>query len=245
MRVAVAGGTGLVGKLVVAELATAGHESVVLARSQGVDLTTGAGLADRIAGCGAVIDVTNIVSVSRAKAIEFFGGVTEHLIAAAKQADVGHLIALSIVGVDRIDYGYYQGKRKQETLLEHGGVPWSVLRATQFFEFPEPLLAHHFPIAAMPRMLSQPVAAADVATALVDLVEAGPSGYATPIAGPERLRMVDMARRIERAHGSRRPVLAIPMPGKAGRQMAGGDLVPDGDYREGKRTFAEYLAGLR
>lgn len=245
MRVAVAGGTGLVGRLVVAELETVGHDPVVLARSQGVDLTTGAGLTERIAGCGAVIDVTNITAVSKAKAIAFFGGVTEHLIAAAEQARVGHLIALSIVGVDRVGTGYYQGKRKQETLLEHGGVPWSVLRATQFFEFPIPLLAHHFPVAAMPRMLSQPVAAADVATALVDLVDAGPSGYATPIAGPERLWMADVARRIERARGSRRPVLAIPLPGKVGRQMAGGDLTPDGDYRAGKRTFAEYLAGLR
>ena len=245
MRVAVAGGTGLVGRPVVARLETAGHEPVVLARSVGVDLTTGAGLAERIDGCGAVIDVTNVVTLSRAKAVAFFGSVTEHLIAAAGQVGAGHLIALSIVGVDRVDYSYYEGKRKQETLLEQGGVPWSVLRATQFFEFPEPLLAHRFPIAAIPKMLSQPVAAADVATALVDLVEAGPDGYATPIAGPERLQMVDMARRIERARGSRRPVLAIPMPGKAGRQMAAGDLVPDGDHREGKRTFAEYLSSLR
>ena len=244
MRVAVAGGTGLVGRLVVAELEKAGHDPVVLARSRGVDLTSGAGLAERIAGCGAIIDVTNVVTLSRKKAIAFFRGVTEHLIAAAKQVGAGHLIALSIVGVDRVAYGYYQGKREQETLLEQGGVPWTVLRATQFFEFPEPLLAHRFPIAAMPKMLSQPVAAADVATALVGMVDAGPSGYAPPIAGPDRLLMVDMARRIERARGSRRPVLAIPMPGKAGRQMATGDLIPDGDYTQGKRTFTEYLASL-
>lgn len=245
MRVGVAGGTGMVGRPVVAELAKAGHEPVVLARSESVDLTSGAGLAERIAGCDAIIDVTNRLTTSRAKSTAFFTQVTGNLLTAAKEAGVGHLIVLSIVGVDRVGYGYYQGKRAQEKLLEGGGVPWTVLRATQFFEFPEPLLAHRFPIAAMPKMLSQPVAATDVATALVDLVEAGPSGYATPVAGPERLQMVDMARRIERARGSRRPVLPIPVPGKVGRQLAGGDLVPDGDYVPGKRTFDEYLAGLR
>jgi uncharacterized protein YbjT (DUF2867 family) len=245
MRVAVAGGTGTVGRPVVAELAKAGHEPVVLARSEGVDLTSGAGLADRIAGCDAIIDVTNRMTTSRATSTAFFTQVTGNLVAAAEQAGAGHLIVLSIVGVDRVGYGYYQGKRAQEKLLEGGGVPWSVLRATQFFDLPRALIAHRFPIAAMPRMLSQPVDTTDVATALVDLVEAGPSGYATPVAGPERLRMADMARRIERVLGSRRPVLAIPVPGKVGRQLATGGLVPDGEYMQGKRTFDEYLATLR
>ena len=245
MRVAVAGGTGMVGRPVVAELETAGHDPVILARSQGVDLTTGAGLADRIAGCEAIIDASNLMTTSRAKSIKFFTVVTRNLIAAAEQAGAGHLIALSIVGIDRVGYGYYQGKLAQELLLAAGGVPWSVLRATQFFEFPDHLLGHRFPVAVMPKMLSQPVATADVATALVDLLDAGPSGQATPIAGPERLYLDDMARRLERARGSRRPVLGIALPGKVGRQIAEGGLVPDGDHIEGKRTFAGYLSSLR
>lgn len=235
----------MVGRPVVVELEKAGHEPVVLARSEGVDLTSGAGLAERLAGCEAIIDVTNRLTASRAKSTAFFTQVTGNLVTAAKQAGVGHLIVLSIVGVDRVAYGYYQGKRAQEKLLETGGVPWSVLRATQFFELPQSLLAHRFPIAAMPKMLSQPVDTTDVATTLVDLVEAGPSGYATPVAGPERLQVVDMARRIERARGSRRPVLPIPVPGKVGRQLATGGLVPDGEYVHGKRTFDEYLSSLR
>jgi uncharacterized protein YbjT (DUF2867 family) len=245
MRVAVAGGTGLVGRPVVAELRAAGHEPVVLARSEGVDLTSGARLADRIAGCGAVIDVTNVVTTRCTVATEFFTKVTGHLITAAREAGAGHLITLSIVGIDDIDYGYYLGKRAQEKLVAAGGVPWTILRATQFFEFPEPLLAHRLPVAIMPRMLSQPVAAIDVAKALAGLVEAGPSGHATPIAGPEKLRVVDMARRIERARGSHRPVLAVLLPGKVWRQMADGGLVPAGDYVQGERTFADHLAGLR
>ncbi|HEY4017962.1 MAG TPA: SDR family oxidoreductase [Pseudonocardiaceae bacterium] len=245
MRVAVAGGTGLVGRLVVAGLRAAGHDPVVLARSQGIDLTSGVGLAERIDGCGAAIDVTNRLTTRRKIATEFFTKVTGNLAAAAREAGVGHLIALSIVGIDRVDYGYYLGKRAQEEVVSASGVPWTVLRATQFFEFPEQLLTHHFPLAPMPRMLCQPVAAADVATELVRLAEAGPSGRIVQIAGPEKLPMVDMARRIERARGSRRPVLPVPMPGKAGRGMTHGGLLPQGEYVTGERTFADYLASLR
>jgi uncharacterized protein YbjT (DUF2867 family) len=245
MRVAVAGGTGLVGRLVVADLRAAGHDAVVLARSEGVDLTSGVGLAERIDGCAAVIDVTNQLTTRRTVATEFFTKVAGNLAGAAREAGVGHLIALSIVGIDRVDYGYYLGKRAQEQVVSAGGVPWTVLRATQFFEFPEPLLAHHFPLAPMPRMLCQPVAAADVAKELLRLVEAGPSGRIVQLAGPEKLAMVDMARRIERARGSRRPVLPVPMPGKAGRGMAHGGLLPRGEYVTGERTFAEHLASLR
>jgi uncharacterized protein YbjT (DUF2867 family) len=245
MRVAVAGGTGLVGRLVVAGLRAAGHDPVVLARSEGVDLTTGAGLAERIAGAAVVIDVTNKLTTRRAQAIEFFGTVARNLVAAAGRERASHVIALSIVGVDRVGYGYYQGKLAQEKLVEASGVPWTILRATQFFEFPDLLLGHRFPVAAMPRMLSQPVAAAEVAQALVSMVDAGPVNRIVQLAGPEQLRMVDMARRIERARGSHRPVLGIPLPGKVGHAMAHGDLLPGGEYSTGKQSFADYLAGLR
>lgn len=245
MRVAVAGGTGLVGRLVVAELRTAGHEPVVLARSAGVDLTSGNGLAERLAGCEAVIDVTNVLTTRRAAAVAFFTTVAGNLVAAAREAGAGHVIALSIVGIDRVGLGYYQAKLAQERVVAASGVPYTILRATQFFEFPVPLLAHRFPIAAMPRMLSQPVAAADVAKTLVELIDTPPTGGTVQIAGPEQMRMLDVARRIERARGSRRPVLAIPLPGKVGREMAGGGLLPHGDYRTGTTTFAEYLATVR
>lgn len=245
MRVAVAGDTGLVGRLVVDGLRGHGHDPVVLARSHGVDLITGVGVAERVAGCAAVIDVTNVVTTKRTAATEFFTTATTHLLDAARQAGVAQVIALSIVGVDRVDLGYYLGKRAQEELISAGRVPFTILRATQFFEFPEPLLAHGFPVAPIPRMLSQPVAAADVAAKLIDLVDVPPAGQVVAMAGPDRLRMVDMARRIVRARGSRRLILPVSLPGKVGRDMAGGALLPHGEYVRGERTFDEYLAGLR
>jgi uncharacterized protein YbjT (DUF2867 family) len=120
-----------------------------------------------------------------------------------------------------------------------------VLRATQFFEFPEPLLAGRSPVAAMPVMLSQPVAAAEVAAALVAYAGRPAAGMAAELAGPEQLRMVDMARRVVRARGGHKVVLPVPIPGAVGKAMAGGDLLPRGEHTRGARTFDQYLAAVR
>ncbi|MFG3516298.1 SDR family oxidoreductase [Streptomyces bobili] len=245
MRVAVAGGTGLVGKYVVAELRAAGHVPVILARSHGVDLTTGVGLAEKLSGSDAVIDVTNIVTTRRRTAVDFFSRTTGHLISAARARQVAHLVTLSIVASDEVDFGYYFGKRAQEELVRDGGVPWTVVRATQFFEFPEPLLNSVSPVVMVPRMLTRPVAAQDVAEALVEHVVRGPAGMAPEIAGPDRLDMVDMARRIARARGRRRLVVPVTLPGRVGKAMTTGGLLPRGDYLRGRRTFDAHLAALR
>ena len=240
MRLAVAGGTGLVGRLVVEEAAARGHEVVVLARSRGVDLTTGAGLGERLAGVEAVVDTTNHVSQKRAESEAFFGGVTRHLLDAGAAAGVRHHLVLSIVGIDDVDTGYYAGKRLQERLVVEGPVPWTILRATQFHEFAEQALGfvRVGPFSLVPRMLSQPVAAREVAGHLVGLAEAGPSGRAPDLAGPERHDMVDLARRVA---GGRR-VVPVPLPGKAGRAMRTGALCPAGDGPRGRVTFEEWLA---
>ncbi|MFM9492723.1 SDR family oxidoreductase [Streptomyces galilaeus] len=245
MRVAVAGGTGLVGKYVVAELRAAGHVPVILAPSHRVDLTTGVGLAEKLSGSDAVIDVTNIVTTRRRTAVDFFSRTTGHLISAARARQVAHLVTLSIVGSDEVDFGYYFGKRAQEELVRDGGVPWTVVRATQFFEFPEPLLNSVSPVVMVPRMLTRPVAAQDVAEALVEHVVRGPVGMAPEIAGPDRLDMVDMARRIARARGRRRLVVPVTLPGRVGKAMTTGGLLPRGDYLRGRRTFDAHLAALR
>jgi uncharacterized protein YbjT (DUF2867 family) len=240
MRIAVAGGTGAVGRHVVEVARERGHDVVVLARSQGVDLTTGAGLVERLDGVDAVIDTSNQVSQKRAAAEAFFGGVSRTLLGAEVGAGVRHHVALSIVGVDDVDTGYYAGKRLQERVLAEGPVPWTVLRATQFHEFAEQAL--HFvrvgPFSLVPRMLSQPVAAREVGEALVDLAEADPVGRAPELAGPERLQMVDLARKV--AHGRR--VVPLRVPGAAGKAMRTGALVPKGDGPRGTITFDAWLA---
>lgn len=245
MRVAVAGGTGLVGKYVVGELRAAGHTPVVLARSHGADLTTGAGLAEKLSGSDAVIDVANIVTTRRKTAVDFFSRTTGNLIAAARAGGIAHLVTLSIVGSDEVDFGYYFGKRAQEELVRDGDVPWTVLRATQFFEFPEPLLNSASPVVMVPRMLTRPVAAQDVAETLVAYALGDPAGMAPEIAGPDQLDMVDMARRIARVRGRRRLVVPVTLPGKVGKAMTTGGLLPRGEYLRGRRTFEARLASLR
>lgn len=243
MRIAVAGATGVVGRHVVEQARAAGHDVVPLARSLGVDLTTGAGLAGRLAGVHAVVDTTSTRSQSRRRAEEFFGSVTRHLLEEERSAGVGHHVVLSIVGIDDVPTGYYQGKLLQERLV--AGTTSSVLRATQFHEFAEQVLgfAAPGPVSLVPRMLSQPVAAAEVAQALVELAEAGPSGRVPDLAGPERHDMVDLARRVSRTRGLGRRVLPVSPPGAVGRAWRSGALCPAGDGPRGRQTFAEWLGG--
>ena len=243
MKIAVAGGTGVLGRHVVEVARQRGHEVVVLTRSEGVDLTSGEGLADRLAGVRAVIDATSTKTQNRSKAEEFFGAITRNLLGAEEQAGVGHHVLVSIVGIDDVPSGYYQGKVLQERLVTEGQVPWSILRATQFHEFAEQALSYVRigPFSLVPRMLSQPVAAVEVAEALVDLAEAGPSGRAPDLAGPEPLQMVDLSRRVSAARGLRRRVVPVWVPGKMGKGLRSGRLIPTSDGPRGRQTFAEWL----
>ena len=243
MRVAVAGGTGLVGRHVVAALRGAGHDPVVLARSCGVDLTAGTGLNQALTGVDVVVDVSNVFTASRRASVAYFTASTQHLLDAGRRAGVGHHVALSIVGVDRVDAGYYAGKLAQEQLVLAGPLPATVLRATQFHEFAGQLLARsQGPLAAVPRMRVQPVAAREVGQALVGIVLTGPAGRAPDLAGPAEHELVDLARQVLRAHRSRRLVLPVRLPGRAGHAMASGALLPAGPGQRGQQTFAEWLA---
>lgn len=248
MRVAVVGGTGVVGRHVVEALRSRGHEPVVVARSTGADVVSGDGLVDALAGTQTIVDVSNVETISRAKSEAFFEKATTNLLEAGARAGASHLVALSIVGCDRVDLGYYFGKRRQEELVLAGGLPFSILRATQFHEFPGQLIermprapALLVPMITVPRMRSQPIAAREVGEALATLALGEPVGRAPDLAGPEVHDMPDLVRLVLRSRGSRRPVLGFRMPGATGKALAEGGLLPEDPGPRGTQTFAEWL----
>ncbi len=243
MRIAVAGGTGVVGRYVVEAVRAAGHETVVISRSAGVDLVTGTGLADALNGADAVIDVSNTTSLRPSEAVRFFSTVTSHLLAAEADAEVQHHVALSIVGIDRVPTGYYAGKLRQEELIEGGPVPWTVLRATQFHEFPAQLLARiKGPVVPVPAGPAATVAAREVAAHLLTLA-AGPAvGHAPELAGPEVHPLPALVRQVMRGLGRRGVAVPVRLPGKTGTLTAGGALLPAGPGLRGQQTFAQWLA---
>lgn len=241
-RLAIAGGTGLIGRILVPAARAAGHEPVVLARSTGVDLTTGAGLPAALDGVDAVIDVVNIGTQRRRRAVEFFGTATGTLLRAERRAGVRHHVTLSIVGIDRVDTGYYAGKLRQEEVVTRGEVPWTILRATQFHEFAGQLLdLLPGPLAVVPNMTSRPVAAREVAGHLLELAAGPAQGRAPEMGGPQDRRMLDLVRAVARARGVRRAVLPLPAIGAAGRAAADGALVPAGPGPRGSETFEQWL----
>jgi uncharacterized protein YbjT (DUF2867 family) len=243
-RAAVAGGTGLVGRHVVRALRDAGCEVVVVARSEGVDLTTGEGLQQALDGVQVVVDVTNTPETDPAKARAFFETTTGRLLEAEQQAGVEHHVVLSIVGVDRVEgNGHYVGKRRQEELVEAGAVPATVVRATQFHEFPEMVVSwtRDADVAAVPPLLMQPVAVTDVADVLVEIATRPPQSRRVELAGPETQDLVDMARRTLAARGE--ALRLIPTwDGLFGTAMAGNVLLPGPDARIARTTFDAWLA---
>jgi len=244
-RVAVAGGTGVAGRLVVAELASRGVEVVSMSRSSGVDLVRGEGLDESLRGVDAVVDASGTRTTSGRVSVRFAEAATARLLAAAHRARVPHALVLSIVGADTVDFGYYLGERRQEELTAAGPVPWTLLRTTQFHQFAGQLLARlPGPLVPVPAMRSAPVAAHEVASRLVDLALGAPQGVVRPLRGPEVLEVADMARRVLGVRGERRAVVRVRLPGRAGAGFAAGALVPDEPCDTATTTFAEHLYAL-
>ena len=247
MKVAVAGGTGNIGSLTVERLEREGHEPVPISRSHGIDLVSGDGLADALAGVDAVIDATNSPATEREKTVEFFGATTRNLLAAEEQADVGHHVVLSIVGIDRVESNpHYAGKREQERLVEEGNVPWTIVRATQFHDFAAMVTGwtESDSVATVAPLLVQPIAPADVAEILVRTATGEPQRRRIEAAGPETQDLVDMARRTYEARG--REIKLVPTwSGIFSAEMAGEVLLPGEDAWIGQTTFDEWLAGER
>lgn len=246
MKIAIAGGTGTVGRHVVDAAHDRGHETVVLTRSSGIDLVTGTGAAKALEGVDTVVDATSVSTQSAAAATQFFRAVTTNLLQAEQDAGVGHHVALSIVGVDRAPHGYYAGKALQEELVTHGQVPWTLLRTTQFHEFAAQVLGQVRlgPLNLVPTMRTRPVAAREVGERLVELAEKGPAGRTRDLGGPEVLRLVDMVRDYARATGRGGAVLSVPLPGAFGKAVRDGTILPGPDADRGHLTFTQWIARL-
>lgn len=232
----------MVGRHTVEAARAAGHEAVVISRASGADVLTGAGLAERLQGADAVIDVTNTSTLSAAKAIDFFETATRTLLTAESAAGVGHHVTLSIVGIDDIDASYYAGKLAQERAVAAGSVPFTIARAGQFHEFAGQLLSGMSgPVAVMPTLLMRPVAAREVGEHLVRVASGAATGRARDLVGPRDEVLVDLARRQLAFDGVRRPVLGVRLPGAYGRGLASGSLRGGADARQGAVTFDEWL----
>ena len=248
MRVAVAGATGRVGAGTVEALERAGHQTVSISRSAGVDAYAGTGLDDALQGADALVDATNNSSQNEAEIIDYFGTITRNLLAAEQRQGVRHHVLLSIVGLDhRQNVPHYAGKREQERLVTAGPVPWSIVRATQFHDFAAMVAqwTEHDGTATIPPLLVQPIDPADVAAALAEVAVGAPLRATLDVAGPQTQDLVDMARRTFAARGQ--DITLVPTwRGVFDTSMAGEVLLPGDGARLAPTTFEDWLtAGAR
>jgi uncharacterized protein YbjT (DUF2867 family) len=245
MRIAIAGGTGTLGRHVADALAARGHEVRVLSRRSPeypVDLASGAGLADALAGCDALVDASNASSSKRARQVLVDG--SRRLLAAEHEAGVRHHVCVSIVGCERAPMGYYKVKVEQERVVEQGPVPYSIVQATQFHELAAKALdaAGRWRVLPIPRIRLQTVAAAEVASAVADVAAGQPLGSRVQVAGPEVATARDLARTWKSVTGRSALMVPVPLPGKLGRALRDGALTADHPDIRGKATFADWLA---
>lgn len=194
MKIVIIGGTGLIGRPLVGLLRARGHDVIAASPSTGIDARTGAGLVEALTDAAVVIDVSNAPSFEDAAALAFFRGTTGNLLAAARDAGVRHFVALSVVGTDRLQAsGYFRAKLAQEQLIAAGGVPHTIVRATQFFEFLSTIADGYTKdnVVYLPSIALQPVAAADVSAWLADIATAIPVESIVEIGGPERAPLAE------------------------------------------------------
>jgi uncharacterized protein YbjT (DUF2867 family) len=245
MKIVVIGGTGLIGKKLVSLLRQRGHEAVPASPSSGVNTLTGEGLAGALKGADAVADVSNAPSWADADVMAFFDTSTRNLLAAEEAAGVRHHVALSVVGADRMaDSGYMRAKVNQEKLIAAGGVPYTIVRATQFFEFLGWIAGPggDGDTVRLPAAPMQPLAADDVAAALADICVAAPVNGMVELAGPETLPVAEFVGRYLAASGDGRKVVADPGALYSGAALGAQGLNPGANPRLGPTRFAEWAA---
>ena len=243
MKIVVIGGTGLIGSKTVAILRRGGHDVVAASPNSGVNTITGEGLKEALAGAQVVIDLANSPSFEDKAVLEFFQTSGRNLSAAETAAGVRHHVALSIVGTDRSDNGYFRAKVAQEKLIEASGIPYTIIRSTQFMEFLGGIAASGTEgnkVRISPGLF-QPIAADDVAAAVAEVAVAAPRNGIVEIAGPERAPFNQIVARYLKAIGDPREVVSDPEARYFGGRVEERSLVPLGDARLGRIGFDEWL----
>jgi uncharacterized protein YbjT (DUF2867 family) len=244
MKIVVIGGTGLIGSKVVAKLKQKGHEAIAAAPNTGVNTITGEGLAEALAGAQVVVDVANSPSFEDKAVMDFFQTAGKNLVAAEAAANVKHHVALSIVGTDRVpDSGYLRAKLAQEKLVKNSPVPYTIVRATQFFEFLRGIAqsAAKGDTVHLSHALFQPIAAEDVATAVTEATLAEPVNGTIEIAGPDAFHMDEIVGRVLAYDHDPRKVVADPDALYFGAKLSDQSLVPGPNPRIGSTKFDWWL----
>lgn len=244
MKIVVIGGTGLIGSKVVEKLKQQGNDAIPAAPNTGVDTVTGKGLAKALAGAEVVVDVSNSPSFEEQAAMDFFQAAGRNVTAAEVEAGVRHHVALSVVGTDRLqDSGYFRAKLAQESLIKSSPIPYTLIHATQFFEFIRTIaqISTVGNEVRLPPVQFQPIAAEDVATAIAKTALAGPVNDVVEIAGPDMFTLDEATRTVLRHDGDPRQVITDPAASYYGIKVSERSLVPDAGARLGATRLDWWL----
>lgn len=243
MRIAVAGGTGVIGKQVVEQVVAAGHEPVVLSRSAGCDLTNEHSVRQWLVDCSAVIDVSGSSTTSASASMRYFTQSTANLLIVGRESGVENHVALSIVGAAQIDAGYYAGKAAQERMLRVLPGGYTLLRTTQFHEFVGQNINRMSagPVQVAPKMRLQPIAGSEVAQALVELAVQPAAGIVQDLAGPKEEWMPQLFAQYLAKQNQSPKIIEVPLPGAMGKAMRDGGILPGPGARLGTESYTEWL----
>lgn len=244
MRIVIIGGTGLIGSKLVRKLGEHGHEALSASPDTCVNTLTGEGLEEVLDGTDVVVDVSNSPSFEDHAVMNFFKSSTENLLMAEERAGVRHHVALSVVGTDRLgESGYFRAKQAQEDMIRQGPIPWSIVHATQFFEFIKGIAAAatEGSMVRIPPVLIQPMAADDVASAVGRTAVSAPANAIVEVGGPEQFRLDELVRRALAAQRDPREVLPDPSARYFGATLAERTLLPGDDAQRGGIRFEAWL----